>query len=138
MRAPRNEPMKKILIMDDEPQILFMLSRALRKYDAEILTAVKIEDAEYAIKSTPIDVVISDIRLTGVLGREGLELLPYIRETSPNTSVIIMTGYGSPDIEKEAYEKGANSYYEKPIDLEQLLARIESFGIVRRDDGGRI
>jgi DNA-binding NtrC family response regulator len=121
--------MKKILIVDDEEHILTLLSRALRNHAVEVITTAKIEEAEYAIKNTFFEVVIADIRLTGVLGREGLELLSYVRDKSPGTRVIIMTGYGSPEIEKEAYERGAFLYFDKPIDLKVLKQKLEDVGV---------
>jgi DNA-binding NtrC family response regulator len=120
---------KKILIVDDEVNLLRILSKALKGNDVEVITSNRIEEAEYAIKNTFFNVVLADIRLTGVLGREGIELLGYIGEKSPQTKVIIMTGYGSPEIEKEAYEKGAFYYFEKPIDLAVLNTRLHGLGI---------
>ena len=122
--------MKKILIVDDEVNLLNLLSKALRKNGVEVITATTIEEAEYAITHTFFDVVLADIRLTGVLGRQGLELLPFVSDKSPDTRVIIMTGYGSPDIEEEAYEKGAYFYFDKPIDLNLLKERLEEIGIL--------
>jgi DNA-binding NtrC family response regulator len=121
--------LKKILIVDDEVDILSNLSRFLKTSGIEVITTTRIEEAEYAIKNTSFDVVIADIRLTGVLGREGLELLPFIQEKSPGTKVIIMTGYGTPEIEKEAYDLGASFYFDKPIDLHRLRAAVEQLGI---------
>lgn len=121
--------MKKILIVDDEESILLVLSNALKADGVEIITTTKIEEAEYALKNTFFDLVIADIRLTGVVGREGLELLQYIQEKSPGTRVIIMTAYGSPEIEKEAYERGAYFYFEKPIDLRILNNRLKESGV---------
>lgn len=121
--------MKKILIVDDEENLLTALSRALKTEGVEVITTTKIEEAEYAINNCFFDVVLADIRLTGVLGREGLELLPYVQNQSPKTKVIIMTGYGSPEIEKEAYDKGAYFYFDKPIDLHTLKNHFEKLGI---------
>jgi len=121
--------MKKILIVDDDENILQLLSKVLKTDGVEVINSSKIEEAEYAIKNTFIDVMIADIRLTGVLGREGLELLSYVGEKSPDTKVIIMTGYGSPEIEQEAYEKGAYFYFDKPIDLRVLNDRLSKLGI---------
>lgn len=114
----------KILIVDDEENLLSSLKRALKKDGVEVITATTIEEAEYAIKNTFFDIVLADIRLTGVLGHEGLELLPYVKEHSPQTKVIIMTAYGSPSIEREAYKKGAFFYFDKPIDLDILREKI--------------
>ncbi len=121
--------MKKILIVDDEENVLLLLSNVLKTHSAEVITTTRIEEAEYALKNTFFDLVITDIRLTGVVGREGLELLQYIREKSPGTRVIIMTAYGSKEIEKEAYKKGAYFYFEKPIDLRVLNGRLKEIGI---------
>ena len=123
--------MKKILIVDDEANVLAMLIRALKGWDAEVLTSTTIEDAEYAIKNTHFDIVLSDIRLTGMLDRTGLELIPYVQEKSAGTQIIIMTGYGTPEIEKEAYDRGAYYYFEKPIDLKILFARLGDLGVQR-------
>lgn len=124
--------LKKILIVDDEENLLINLSRYLKTNGVEVITTTKIEEAEYAIKNTFFDVVLADIRLTGVLSREGLELLAFVKEKSPETKVIIMTGFGDQEIEKEAYEKGASFYFDKPIDLNLLRDRLEALGIPRK------
>lgn len=124
--------LQKILIVDDEEDILINLSRFLKTSVVEVITTTKMEEAEYAIKNTFFSVVLADIRLTGVLGREGLELLAYIQEKSPGTKVIIMTGYGTPEIEQEAYDRGASFYFDKPIDLNMLADRLEKLGIPRK------
>ena len=120
--------MKKILIVDDEESILNILAKTMKRDGHEVLTTTKIEEAEYAIKHTFFDAVLADIRLTGVLGREGLELLEFVREKSPSTRVIIMTGYGHDEIEREAYERGAYYYFDKPIDLMTLREKIREIG----------
>ncbi|MDD5223455.1 MAG: response regulator, partial [bacterium] len=124
--------MKKILIVDDEENILDLLHKALRNNGVEVVTASTIEQAEFAIQNTHFDVVLADIRLTGVCGRLGLELLPYVENKSPGTKVVVMTGYGSPEIEEEAYEKGAFYYFEKPIDLRILCQKLDEIGIGSR------
>lgn len=124
--------MKKILIIDDEEKLILILRKALRRKDVEVVTATTIEEAEYAIKHTFFNVALTDLRLTGMLGREGIELLHYIEEISPWTKVIIMTGYGSQEIEQEAYQQGAFYYFEKPLDLRILLDRIQALGIDMR------
>ena len=129
--------MKKILIVDDEEHILVTLGRALKAKGVEVITTTKIEEAEYAIKNATLDLVIADIRLTGVLGREGLELLEYVQENSPDAQTIIMTGYGSPDIEREAYQKGAYYYFDKPIDLRVLKHKLGEMGIYEGGNNGR-
>jgi two-component system response regulator (stage 0 sporulation protein F) len=68
------------------------------------------------------DFVITDLRLTGMLGEEGLEILEYVKETSPSTHVILVTGYGNPQLMTRAYRLGAACYFEKPVDPTRLIA----------------
>ncbi|NMB99040.1 MAG: response regulator [Thermoanaerobaculaceae bacterium] len=58
--------------------------------------------------------------------------MAYIKEKSPDSKVIIMTGYCSPDIQDEAYEKGAYCYFEKPVDLRVLIEKIDSIRKVEK------
>lgn len=122
---------KNILIIDDEEGILSILARVITSDHVRILIARTIEDAEKIINNEQLDVVIADIRLTGVLGREGLVLLKYVRNKSPGAEVIIMTGYGSPEIKQEAYEKGAYFYFDKPVDPRLLKEKLNEIGVYR-------
>jgi len=74
---------KRILIVDDEPTILLTLSYTLRSKDVEVITASRLEPAEEALNRYTFDLVIVDIRMSGVLGIEGLELLSYIKRRWP-------------------------------------------------------
>jgi DNA-binding response OmpR family regulator len=120
---------KRILIVDDEPTILLTLSYALRSKDVEVITASRLEPAEEALKRYNFDLVIADIRMSGMLGVEGLELLTYIKRYWPQTRVIIMTAHGSEDLQHDAYERGANHYYQKPVDIRELMRKIQEMGI---------
>ncbi len=121
--------MKKILLVDDEPTILLTLSHLLGSKDVAVVTCVSVEEAEETLSKYAFDLVIADIRLSGMYGIEGLELLSYIRKISPSTEVIIMTAYGSDEIREDAYRRGAYYYYEKPVDLAHLVSKVKSLGI---------
>lgn len=129
--------MKRILIVDDEPSILLSLSRLLGSDEVVVITCSRIEEAEEAIDRFTFDLVIADIRLSGVYGIEGLELLSYIKKTSPETKVIIMTAYGSEEVKESAHKRGAYHYYEKPIDLGDLARKVEDAGIMVNPHKGR-
>lgn len=122
--------MKKILIVDDEPTILMSLSHLLSNRDTTVITSSRIEEAEEALSRYTFDLVIADIRMSGMYGIEGLELLTYIKKLNPKTEVIIMTAYGSDEIREDAYRRGAFHYYEKPIDVTHLLSKIQTLGII--------
>jgi DNA-binding NtrC family response regulator len=121
--------MKKILIVDDEPTILLTLSHLLSNRETTVITSSKIEEAEEALSRYRFDLAIADIRLSGMYGIEGLELLSYIKKLSPSTEVIIMTAYGSEEMRDDAYKRGAFYYYEKPIDISHLIDSVHSLGI---------
>jgi DNA-binding NtrC family response regulator len=121
--------MKKILLVDDEPTILLTLSHLLSTRDTVVITCSSMEEAEEALSKYAFDLVIADIRLSGMYGIEGLELLSFIRKISPSTEVIIMTAYGSDEMRDDAYRRGAFHYYEKPIDLAHLVSRVRALGI---------
>lgn len=121
---------RRILIVDDEPTILLTLSYALRSNGVEVVTASRLETAEEALDRYRFDLVIADIRMSGILGVEGLELLSYIKRRWPKTKVIIMTAYGSEEIKNDAYERGAVQYYDKPVDIDELTRRIREMGVV--------
>lgn len=123
------KPLKRILIVDDEPAILLSLSYALRSKNVEVITASRLEPAEEALSRYRFDVVVADIRMSGMLGVEGLELLTYIKRYWPETNVIIMTAYGSEEIRKDAFDRGAAHYYSKPVDIEELMSTIREMGI---------
>lgn len=121
--------MKKILIVDDEPTILMTLSHVLSNKDTTVITSGRIEEAEEALSRYKFDLVIADIRLSGMYGIEGLELLSYVKKLSPETEVIIMTAFGSDEMRDEAEKRGAFHYFEKPIDIDQLLSKVNEIGI---------
>ncbi|HTF99634.1 MAG TPA: response regulator [Nitrospirota bacterium] len=122
--------LKRILIVDDEPTILLTLSYALQSKELEVITASGLEPAEEALGRYRFDLVIVDIRLSGVLGIDGLELLSYIKRNWPGTEVIVMTAYGTEEMKKDAFDRGAYQYYNKPIDIDELLGRIRQMGIL--------
>jgi len=120
--------MKKLLIVDDEESILLCLSYALQAEGVEVITCSEIEQAEEALASTHFDLVITDIRMSGVQGVEGLELLKFIKERY-TTEVIVMTGNGSAEIEKLSYELGALHFFMKPLNFQELLLKVDAIGI---------
>jgi DNA-binding NtrC family response regulator len=120
---------KKLLIVDDDPAVLSTLSSSLRAPSVEVVTASRVESAEAALEKYFFDLVIADIRMSGVLGVAGLELLSYVKKNSPKTKVIIMSGSGADDLCKQALERGADHYYDKPVDVAELIHCVKEMGI---------
>ncbi|MFZ2493994.1 MAG: response regulator [Thermoanaerobaculia bacterium] len=114
----------RILLVDDEEAILLSFTRLLSHASFHVDTARRIEDAEALLKENQYAVVITDLRLTGVLGEEGLEILRYAHEKNPGAAVILVTGYGNPEIMNRAFELDAAFYFEKPVEPKQLLEAV--------------
>lgn len=121
-------PLKRIMVVDDEQSILLSLSYVLKADGVEVVTCSQIEQAEKALEANHFDLVLADIRLSGMQGITGLELLTYIKERYA-TDVIIMTGFGDEETEAEAYRRGACSYFTKPVDIGILLEQVARRGI---------
>ena len=106
---------KKVLLVDDETAFLLSARKVLEGPDLSIDTVDNFEEAIEMIEHSHYDIVVTDIRLTDVTSREGMDILRYVTERHPGTKVILLTGYGSPEIMEKAYAMGAVNYLEKPL-----------------------
>jgi DNA-binding NtrC family response regulator len=108
---------QRILIVDDEPAILF----AYRK----LIEREGIEEAMEMIRVCPYFAIIADMRLAGTDNEDGLEILRTIQEMGPGTKVILATGYGNSETERKAFALGASHYFEKPVMPAAILAALK-------------
>jgi len=113
---------KKILVVDDEPSVTGSLSLILTEAGFEVLTAQSFADSTSILKRTPVDLVITDLRLADA---SGIDLITHVKRTTPEIEVILMTGYGSLDITIEAIKAGAYYYLEKPYTPDRLFALVD-------------
>ena len=115
----------RILIVDDEEPILF----AMREYFAAkgwtVDCARETQEAEVLLSLNDYGVAILDLRLSGTPGAEGLDLIESVHARSPQTRIILLTAYGSREIEAEAFRRGADAFLHKPKPLSEV-ARIAS------------
>ncbi|WP_456407678.1 DUF4388 domain-containing protein [Caldithrix abyssi] len=110
---------KRVLIVDDEEDLTWSISKHLsRDKDKFELIAVNSGMAALdVLAQVPVDLVITDIRMPEI---SGLDLLLKIRENYPQTKVVIMTAYGSSEIQDEANRRGCFKYIEKPFEIQEL------------------
>jgi len=120
---------QRILFVDNEQALLFASKKLLSRNGVEVHTAETKGKALALIDENEYDAVISDIRLTGVFGEEGLDILRYVKEHKPQTKVILITGYGTPEIEEKAFALGADFYFEKPVSHFILKDALKNLGI---------
>lgn len=115
--------MQKILVVDDEKEILSFFERILKDYEVELIDTI--EEAEKKLKSNYYDLVITDLRLSGIDGEEGFYLAKFIKEYNKNTKVIMITGYGSPEIMEKAYRYGVDIYLQKPLKSDSVRGAVK-------------
>lgn len=120
---------KRLLIVDDEASILMAFKKLLENKNLTVDTAETMGEAEELLKKHNYDAAIVDLRLTGVTGEEGLEIIKYVKEFYPDTHVILVTGYGSPKVMQKAQVLGAAFYFEKPVSGDTLRNALKSLEI---------
>src|SRR5262249_47566288 len=106
---------------DDEPSMRRSLAIGLRRDGYTVMEAASVADAIGQIKAEPPSLVIADLMMEPL---NGLDLLSLIRQYRPGCPVIIITAFGSPEARSEAFSLGAVAFFEKPMELPALLARI--------------
>ncbi len=121
--------MAKLLIIDDEPNLLYSLQSGLVSEELEVLTATHGKQGLALIQEHQPDVLILDVRLKD---QSGLELFDQIRQIDSRLPVIIITAFATTETAIEATKRGAFEYLLKPFDLFQLRELISRAVELRR------
>ncbi len=114
--------MAKILVVDDEEDILETLPEVLNRWGHQTLVARDGRRGLEAYQQHPVDFVITDIKMPEM---DGLTLLKKIHEIDRKAMVIFLTGYPSLDSAISAMRAGAYDYLVKPVNLDELKLRLE-------------
>ncbi len=114
--------MARILLVDDEPSILNVLSTLLRGQGHECVPAKGGDQAQGFLREEQFDLMISDIRMTPV---DGLELLKLAKRMRPDMVTIMLTAYGSVETAVTAMKEGAFDYVTKPFKVDELLITVQ-------------
>ena len=118
-----------VLVVDDDERLLQTLGILIRNLGHDPLPAADVTQARAILAGREVDLVISDLRMPG---GSGLDLLTFVRETSPATPVIMLTAYGTVETAVAAMHQGAFDYLLKPFDAAEMEARIGRALAVRR------
>ncbi len=111
----------RILAIDDEKNIRHLLRNELTLEGFDVTTAKSGEEGLKILKDKHFDVVLLDIKLPQM---NGIEVLRNLKQKSPNTEVIMITGYGDIQTAVESMKLGARDYITKPFKLSELLALV--------------
>jgi two-component system response regulator PilR (NtrC family) len=108
---------KRILVVDDEQSMRELLAIMLRKEGYEVVAANSRSMAASVLAQGAVDVVLTDVKLPD---GDGIEILRHVKAASPETVVVVMTAFGSPEMAVAAMKLGAHDYLTKPFDIEEL------------------
>jgi DNA-binding NtrC family response regulator len=114
---------EKILIVDDEPDMLKLLSMIIKeKTPYEVTTTNNPLEALELAKKGGFDLVITDLKMPGL---DGMELLDAIKRVDEDIPLIIITAYGTVEAAAEAMQKGGFDFITKPFRKEHILFTID-------------
>ena len=112
---------ESILVVDDQPATLEVLQRNLFSQGYQVYTAPGAIEAIEVLKSTTIDLVITDLKMPKI---SGLDLIRHVRDNFKDTEIMMITGYASVNSAIEAIKTGAEEYLAKPFTDEELFSAV--------------
>jgi DNA-binding response OmpR family regulator/predicted regulator of Ras-like GTPase activity (Roadblock/LC7/MglB family) len=114
----------RILLVDDSEALVETLRDGLAASDAEfdVVTAPDVDTATALLDAHPVDLVITDVNMPG---KTGFDLLAHLVQHHPGTPSIVMTGYGTPAMERQAKELGCLRFLAKPLEIDDLRAEVD-------------
>lgn len=116
---------RNLLVVDDEESICFSMSEYFSQQGFKVDTAREMEEAEGLIKATDYKVIIQDLRLGLARHPDGLEIIKLVHKRNPDTRIVVLTSYGSAEVEAEAREAGADAFLRKPKPLSQVAQVVQ-------------
>jgi two-component system response regulator PilR (NtrC family) len=121
-RKPRDRGQPKVLVVDDEPDLLELLELTLSRMGLDTSRAQSVAEAIKTLDSQSFDLCLTDMRLPD---GEGLRVVEHITEKGLDVPVAVITAYGSAENAVAALKAGAFDYLAKPVALEQLRALVK-------------
>lgn len=112
----------RVLLVDDELEFLQTLVKRLRKRKVDVTEAGSGEAALERLSRDPFDVVVLDVKMPGM---DGIETLREIKKRYPLIQVIMLTGHANLEVAIEGMELGAFDYLMKPMDIDELLYKLQ-------------
>lgn len=110
-----------IMVVDDRAGIRRLLQEVLQGADYKVLTASGGHEAIALINENHVDLVLLDMKMSGM---DGLETLTILKKVRSQVIILIMTAYEELEVLKEAKRRGASGYISKPFDIEELKAEV--------------
>ncbi|RLB09108.1 MAG: response regulator [Deltaproteobacteria bacterium] len=112
----------KVLFVDDEVDFLETLLKRMKKRGVDVTGVGSGEEALSFLDTNQVDVVVLDVKMPGM---DGIETLREIKRRHPLVEVIMLTGHANLEVAIEGMELGAFDYLMKPMDIDELLYKVE-------------
>jgi CheY-like chemotaxis protein len=127
--AVYNIGMKRVLIVDDEVALVRSIAKYLDSFVGEyrVFSAFSGEEGLTILRQQPVDIMLTDVNLPGL---DGITVVRRALEMRPELAVVVMTAFGSPDLEAVALREGAMRFVNKPLDLDELRGIIQMSAMV--------
>ena len=116
-----NNDKKRILVVEDDEEMRSLLKDFIEAEGFETDSASNGSEAFRKLAKESFDLIITDVRMPGLTG---LDILPGVRKLQPEASIIVITAFGSEEVCRRAFERGATAYLEKPIHFHKLRTLI--------------
>ncbi len=128
----RARPEARLLVVEDEPNILELLSASLRYAGFDVVTAADGDQAVHAAQRHRPDLIVLDVMLPDM---DGFEVLHRLRSGGTRTPVVFLTARDATEDKVRGLTLGGDDYVTKPFSLEEVIARIQA--VLRRTQGGQ-
>ena len=113
----------RVLVVDDEDTIRNLLKTRLEREGHDVGTCSNVDEAEKQFKTgSEVGVVVTDLKMPG---KDGFQLMNWVRENYPISKIIVITGHGEKEAAVKALRSGAADYLEKPFEIDRLMEAIK-------------
>lgn len=117
------ETIKQIFFVDDEPKVREVIGDTLEQLEVKVACFASGPECLEQIKSQRCDLLITDLKMTGM---DGLELMKKAKELIPWLPVLVITAYGDIPIAVKSVKSGAMDFIEKPLEKDSFLRKVQS------------
>jgi two-component system, OmpR family, response regulator len=114
---------RRILMVDDKVTLCFAMREYFKLHDYQVDCAHNVDDAATRLNDSPYPIMIADLDLRGTHDLDGFKVIKMAREQCPETRIIVLTAYGSAEVESAARDLGVSAFLHKPSPLSEV-ARI--------------
>lgn len=111
-----------VLLVDDEVEFLETLEKRLRRRNMKVMVATSGEEALEVLSTFAPDVVVLDVKMPGM---DGIETLREIKRRAPLIEVVMLTGHANLEVAIQGMEMGAFDYLMKPVDIDELVYKLQ-------------